>query len=156
MDKLGQVQRKTHDNISQMQSNLDLVLERGEVLDHLVEKTEALDSSAFKFERSSKKVKNAMFWKKIKTYICLTATLALVIYAAMAFFCGGLGLNKCVSDSSSSSSSNDDASKSGGTTWAPTLMPVPQPTMAPFPSPTSSPVPKPTPASFPGPTVATP
>jgi len=146
VDKLGQVQRKTHDNISQMQSNLDLVLERGEVLDHLVEKTEALDSSAFKFERSSKKVKNAMFWKKIKTYVCLTATLVLVIYVAMAFFCGGLGLDKCVSHSSSSSSSgssDDGASKIS--TWAPTFMPVPKPTTAPIPSPSSLPVFKPTP-----------
>jgi hypothetical protein len=34
--------------------NLDLVLERGESLNLLVEKTEALDQTAFKFERTSK------------------------------------------------------------------------------------------------------
>jgi hypothetical protein len=134
VDKLGHVQRKTHDNISQMQSNLDLVLERGEVLDHLVEKTEALDSSAFKFERSSQKVKNAMFWKRVKTYVCLAATLVLLLYAALAYFCGGLGLSNCVSHSSSSASSTAKV-----TTWAPTPMPVPRPTMLPAPAPTSRP-----------------
>ena len=43
-----------------MQSNIDAVLERGEKIDLLVEKTEALDSNAFKFERSSKVV-NVVF-----------------------------------------------------------------------------------------------
>ena len=52
-----------------MEQNIDLVLERGEKIDLLVEKTEALDQNAFKFERSAKAVKYAMFWKKVKMYM---------------------------------------------------------------------------------------
>jgi len=54
VDKIGQVQRAAAENIGAMQSNIDLVLERGEKIDLLVEKTEALDQNAFKFERSSR------------------------------------------------------------------------------------------------------
>lgn len=136
MDKLGHVQRKAHDSISQMQANVDLVLERGEVLDHLVEKTEALDASAFKFERSSHKVKTALCWKRVKTYVCLAATLVLLLYAALAFFCDGPGLHNCVSRASSSgaSSSGDSSSNAKAATWAPTLMPTSRPTLLPAPA----------------------
>jgi len=54
VDKVGMVEKSAASNIDQMQSNIDLVLERGEKIDLLVEKTEALDSNAFKFERSAK------------------------------------------------------------------------------------------------------
>eukprot|EP00614_Pseudopedinella_elastica_P004193 CAMPEP_0172594886 /NCGR_PEP_ID=MMETSP1068-20121228/14387_1 /TAXON_ID=35684 /ORGANISM="Pseudopedinella elastica, Strain CCMP716" /LENGTH=198 /DNA_ID=CAMNT_0013393153 /DNA_START=276 /DNA_END=869 /DNA_ORIENTATION=- len=61
VDKVGMVEKSAASNIDQMQSNIDLVLERGEKIDLLVEKTEALDSNAFKFERSAKAVKRVMW-----------------------------------------------------------------------------------------------
>ena len=54
VDKIGAVQKNAQANIGQMQDNIDLVLERGEKIDLLVEKTEALDGQSFKFERSAK------------------------------------------------------------------------------------------------------
>jgi vesicle-associated membrane protein 7 len=95
VDTLGRVEKKAHENIGQMQSNIDMVLERGEKIDILVEKTEALDQNAFKFERSAKAVKNAMWCKKIKMYACIGVTVVLVLYFALSFMCGGLDLHKC-------------------------------------------------------------
>ena len=43
-----------------------MVLERGEKLELLVDKTEQLQNSAFTFQKQSKKLKNAMFWKKVR------------------------------------------------------------------------------------------
>ncbi len=76
-----------------------MVLERGEKLDLLVEKTEALDHNAFKFERSAKKVKDVMLWKRIKFYLCIFVTTIISIYILLIFICGGPALTKCVDKS---------------------------------------------------------
>jgi vesicle-associated membrane protein 7 len=94
-DALGRVQKKAQENMGQMQNNIDMVLERGEKIDILVEKTEALDQNAFKFEKSAKAVKHSMLCKRIKTYICIGVTLLILLYVILAFLCGGLDLHKC-------------------------------------------------------------
>jgi len=95
LDKIGQVQKSAQENIEQMQSNIHLVLERGEKIDLLVEKTEALDHTAFTFKRSAKALKFAMLCKRVKTYICICFTVTVFVYMVLAFSCGGLGLSKC-------------------------------------------------------------
>ncbi len=42
------------------------VLERGEKIELLVDKTDKLNQQAFKFEKQSKQLKNAMWWKNVK------------------------------------------------------------------------------------------
>lgn len=95
VDVIGKVQKKAQENIGQMQNNIDMVLERGEKIDILVEKTEALDQNAFKFERSAKAVKNAMWCKKVKFYLCVGMTCVLILYTILVFACGGFDLHTC-------------------------------------------------------------
>ena len=49
-----------------MVQNIEMVLERGEKLELLVDKTEQLQSSADNFKFTSNKLKNVMFWKTVR------------------------------------------------------------------------------------------
>ena len=50
-----------------MVQNIEMVLERGEKLDLLVDKTNKLQLESFKFQNTSKQLRQAMFWKKVRT-----------------------------------------------------------------------------------------
>eukprot|EP00286_Rhodomonas_abbreviata_P015514 CAMPEP_0181331096 /NCGR_PEP_ID=MMETSP1101-20121128/24298_1 /TAXON_ID=46948 /ORGANISM="Rhodomonas abbreviata, Strain Caron Lab Isolate" /LENGTH=189 /DNA_ID=CAMNT_0023440491 /DNA_START=36 /DNA_END=602 /DNA_ORIENTATION=+ len=67
-DSFSQVNTKLDDVKNIMVQNIEQVLERGEKLDLLVDKTEKLQSQAFQFEQSSKELKIAMFWRRVKMY----------------------------------------------------------------------------------------
>ena len=68
--------------------NIEMVLERGEKLDLLVDRTEQLSDQAYRFERGAKKLKDAMFWRKVKTYVLIFFVVALIIYIISAIACG--------------------------------------------------------------------
>uniref|UniRef100_A0A7S2SPH5 V-SNARE coiled-coil homology domain-containing protein n=1 Tax=Rhizochromulina marina TaxID=1034831 RepID=A0A7S2SPH5_9STRA len=95
MDKLGITQQKINATIDQMQTNIESVLERGEKLDLLVEKTEQLDQAAFKFERSAKELKQAIYCKRIKTMACVSCVLLVVLFFIAVLACGGLSFKEC-------------------------------------------------------------
>ncbi len=46
-----------------MVQNIEKVLARGEKIELLVDKSDALNRSAAKFEKSSNKLKNQMWWR---------------------------------------------------------------------------------------------
>ena len=56
-----------------MVQNIEMVLERGEKLELLVDKTEQLQSSADTFKFTSNKLKNVMFWKTVSRAPCWAA-----------------------------------------------------------------------------------
>jgi vesicle-associated membrane protein 7 len=98
-----------------------MVLERGEKLELLVDKTDQLQSQAFQFNKSSRKLKDAMWWKKVKIYALIAFVVCLVIWIISMIACGGPAYNNCKSDdkssssSSSSGTSNDDDNSSNQT-----------------------------------------
>ena len=49
-----------------------------------------------------------MFWKKIKTYLCLFSLCVVLLYAIGIFACGGFGLDNCIG------ASDDDGGDDGG------------------------------------------
>jgi len=87
-----------------------MVLERGEKLELLVDKTDQLQTQAFQFHKSSKKLHSAMWWKKVcslsiqqqrlvwcdlfilfqvKCYALIFFCVALVIWILSMIACGG-------------------------------------------------------------------
>ena len=74
-----------------------MVLERGEKLELLVDKTEQLQSSADTFKFTSNKLKNAMFWKTVKFYAMIAFVVALVIIIISMIACGA-DYSQCKSD----------------------------------------------------------
>ena len=68
-DAFEQVTSKLHDVKEVMVKNVEMVLERGEKLELLVDKTDQLNQQAFRFERSSRHLKAAMFWRKVNGWL---------------------------------------------------------------------------------------
>ena len=87
-DNFGKVKGQIEDVKGVMVENIEKVLARGEKIELLVDKTEALNSSAKKFQRASKSLKSAMWWKNVKMWLLIAAILIVVIYAIAAFACG--------------------------------------------------------------------
>ena len=77
-----------------MVENIDRILERGEKIELLVDKTENMQHQAFKFERSATTLKRAMCCKRCKLYAFL-AFLAVVLAYFGAAMAGGPTLAKC-------------------------------------------------------------
>lgn len=70
-DKIAKVQEEISQVKDVMIKNIDKVLERGEKIELLVDKTEVLDQHAFKFKKQSRSLKRAMWWKNIKLTILI-------------------------------------------------------------------------------------
>ena len=95
--QFADVHRKLDDVKNVMVQNIEMVLERGEKLELLVDKTDRLNTTAFTFEKSSRKLKEAMFWKKVKLYILAFSLLAFVVFIITWVACGA-DFGKCRSD----------------------------------------------------------
>lgn len=80
--------KKLDDVKNVMVQNIEMVLERGEKLELLVDKSEQLQLDSFRFQKSSKKLRQAMFWKKVKIYLLVFFVVALLIYILLAVICG--------------------------------------------------------------------
>lgn len=75
-DAIGNVKREIDDVRGIMTKNIESLMERGERLDLLVDKTDRLGGSAREFRVRSRGLKRQMWWKNIK----LMALLALVVF----------------------------------------------------------------------------
>jgi len=94
-DKILGVQRKVDDTQRVMVENIDKLFERGELIDSLVDKTDHLEQTAFKFEKSANELKKAMWCKRVKSWLLFTFVLLIVLFFVAAFICGGLTFDKC-------------------------------------------------------------
>jgi vesicle-associated membrane protein 7 len=77
-----------------MVQNIDKVLERGEKIELLVDKTDRLQGEASRFRGQAKKLKNAMWWKNAKMMALIGLVIALVLYFLVALICGA-SFQKC-------------------------------------------------------------
>lgn len=80
-----------------MVENIEKVLERGEKIELLVDKTDRLNQQAFKFESSSRNLRRTLYWRKMRGYIFVGAAITILLYLAMVSLCGGFGMKKCFS-----------------------------------------------------------
>jgi len=94
-DKIAKVQEEISQVKDVMIKNIDKVLERGEKIELLVDKTEVLDQHAFKFKKQSRKLKNSMWWKNIKLMVLIVIMIIVIIYVILASACGGMSLPNC-------------------------------------------------------------
>ena len=59
-----------------MCENIDNLLERGEKIELLVDKTDKLSETAFKFEKSSRALKRSVYCNRIRTYLLVFVVIA--------------------------------------------------------------------------------
>mmetsp|Transcript_20750 Transcript_20750/g.49309 ORF Transcript_20750/g.49309 Transcript_20750/m.49309 type:complete len:219 (-) Transcript_20750:765-1421(-) len=94
-DKLNRVKGEIEDVKAVMVENIEKVLERGERIELLVDKTENLNQQAFKFKKQSSQLKRAMWWKNAKLMGVLALVVSIIIFIVIASACGGLSFKKC-------------------------------------------------------------
>ncbi|XP_039262810.2 vesicle-associated membrane protein 4-like [Styela clava] len=78
-EKVRQVQRQVGEVVGVMQTNIDKVLDRGERLEDLQDKSENLADTATDFNVRARRLQKRMWWKQMKMKICLGASLVLII-----------------------------------------------------------------------------
>lgn len=97
VDSIGAVRNQIDEVKDIMVQNIEKVLERGEKIELLVDKTDRLSKQAFKFESTSKNLRRTLWWKSVRTIVCLTSVVGLLVFILAAGFCGGLDFHKCKS-----------------------------------------------------------
>jgi len=87
-DSFAQVNSKLDDVKNVMVQNIEMVLERGEKLELLVDKTDKLQAEAFKFNRGARQLKNAMMWRQVKLYLCGFFIVGIIVLIICWIACG--------------------------------------------------------------------
>ena len=95
IDNIGAVKSQIEDVKSVMVQNIEKVLERGEKIELLVDKTDRLNQQAFRFESSSRNLRRAMYWRQMRCYAGLGLAVVFLIFIASASMCGGISFHHC-------------------------------------------------------------
>jgi vesicle-associated membrane protein 7 len=95
-DALSTVRSELSDVNSIMQENIERVLERGERIDLLVDKTDRLGGSARDFRVRSTGLSRRMWWKNVKLMALLIVVVIFLMYLFIGFGCGLPGWGRCI------------------------------------------------------------
>ncbi|KAI9215487.1 hypothetical protein POPTR_T125407v4 [Populus trichocarpa] len=79
-----------------MIDNIDKVLQRGDRLALLVEKTSTLQGNTIRFRRQTQRFRNTQWWRNFKLKATLILFLLIFIYTVLALFCHGPSLHSCL------------------------------------------------------------
>ncbi|WVZ95598.1 hypothetical protein U9M48_041338 [Paspalum notatum var. saurae] len=78
-----------------MVDNIDKILDRGDRISLLVDKTSTMQDSSFHFRKQSKRLRRALWMKNAKLLVVLTVVIVVLLYLIISAFCGGLALPSC-------------------------------------------------------------
>ena len=88
IDNIGQVKSQIDEVKETMVKNIESVLERGEKIELLVDKTDRLNQQAFRFESSSRTLRRTIWMKKMRIYGIVGVLSLLLIFVASISICG--------------------------------------------------------------------
>ena len=91
-DAITNVQQDIDNVKGIMTENIERVLERGERIDLLVDKTDRLGVGAHDFRMRSRGLKRQMWWKNMKLMVLLGVVVVFLIYLFVGFGCGLPGM----------------------------------------------------------------
>ena len=95
IDGIANVQTQIDEVKDVMVQNIEKVLERGEKIELLVDKTDRLNQQAFRFESTSRNLRRTLWWKKLRSMAVIATALTLLGVFVASSFCGGLSFHKC-------------------------------------------------------------
>lgn len=95
-DAINNVQSEIDNVRGIMSQNIESLLERGERIDLLVDKTDRLGGNAHDFRVRSRGLRRQMWWKNVKLMALLIFVVIFLIYLFVGFGCGLPGWSKCV------------------------------------------------------------
>ncbi|XP_038896190.1 vesicle-associated membrane protein 711 [Benincasa hispida] len=79
-----------------MIENIDKVLERGDRLELLVDKTTNMQGNTMRFRKQARRFRNTVWWKNVKLMVMLIILLLVIAYLVLAFVCHGVTLPTCL------------------------------------------------------------
>ncbi|XP_053326047.1 vesicle-associated membrane protein 4 [Spea bombifrons] len=85
-DKIRQVQNQVDEVIDVMQENITKVIERGERLDELQDKSESLSDNATAFSSRSRQLRRQMWWRDCKMKVIVAFVIILVLLVIIVPF----------------------------------------------------------------------
>eukprot|EP01134_Creolimax_fragrantissima_P006973 CFRG6973T1 len=88
-DRIVQVQGEIDEVKKVMVENIEKVLERGEHIELLVDRTETLNQQAFHFKKKANVMKRQLWWKNKKYLLIIIMIVLAVVYILFAWGCGG-------------------------------------------------------------------
>jgi vesicle-associated membrane protein 7 len=95
-DSLSNARREIDSVKDIMTENIERVLERGERIDLLVDKTDRLGGSARDFRVRSRGLRRQMWWKNVRVMVLLVVVVIFLIYLFVGFGCGLPGWGRCI------------------------------------------------------------
>ncbi|KAF9739251.1 hypothetical protein PMIN06_005277 [Paraphaeosphaeria minitans] len=95
-DALRTAQREIEGAREIMTENIERVLDRGERLDLLVDKTGRLGDTARDFRVRSRGLRRRMWWKNVKLMVLLVLVVIFLIYLFVGFGCGLPAWGRCL------------------------------------------------------------
>jgi len=96
-DAIRNAQQEIDDVRDIMSENIERVLERGERIDLLVDKTDRLGGSARDFRVRSTGLRRQMWWKNVRLMALLSLVGIFLIYLFVGFGCGLPAWGRCFS-----------------------------------------------------------
>eukprot|EP00823_Brevimastigomonas_motovehiculus_P005581 TRINITY_DN4155_c0_g1_i1.p1 TRINITY_DN4155_c0_g1~~TRINITY_DN4155_c0_g1_i1.p1 ORF type:complete len:267 (+),score=51.57 TRINITY_DN4155_c0_g1_i1:116-802(+) len=94
-DKIQKVKAELGKAKEVVMDNIEKVLQRGEKIELLVNKTEDLQDRAYSFRSQSRQLSTAMWWKNAKVTVILVVIVLFIVYIILSIACGGLALPSC-------------------------------------------------------------
>ncbi|KAI7728924.1 hypothetical protein M8C21_016445 [Ambrosia artemisiifolia] len=79
-----------------MIENIDKVLDRGDRLEVLVDKTATMQTNTLRFRKQTRRFRSAVWWRNVKLTIALILLILVIAYVVLAFVCHGLTLPTCI------------------------------------------------------------
>ncbi|XP_039007860.1 vesicle-associated membrane protein 711-like [Hibiscus syriacus] len=95
-DRINRIRGEMNQVRSVMIENIDKVLERGDRLELLVDKTANMQGNTFRFRKQSRRYKNTVWWRNVRFTVALIISLLIIGYIMLAFVCHGFTLPSCI------------------------------------------------------------
>ncbi|GAB4819188.1 hypothetical protein N2152v2_006234 [Parachlorella kessleri] len=86
-DSINRVQAELGQLKTIMVDNIDKILDRGERLELLVQKTDNLSHDAFAFKRGARQLQSSMWWRRARTTAGIVALVLLLAYVLVCIIC---------------------------------------------------------------------
>ena len=86
--RLSSVQSDLDEAHAAMRENIELVVDRGEQLTALIDKSDSLSSNARNFNKQSSSLRSNMWYSTIKNQIYLAAAISIFVLLLMHIKCG--------------------------------------------------------------------
>ncbi|VFR03018.1 unnamed protein product [Cuscuta campestris] len=94
-DTLNRVREEVGELRSIMVDNIDRILERGDRIELLVDKTATMQGNSFHFRKQSNRLRRAIWMKNAKLMALMTCLILVLLYLIISSFCGGITLPSC-------------------------------------------------------------